>query len=570
MHKKNKTAESAKISSKGDKPPKLAQTKKETKRKPKSSNPNKLDSDGSPKQDNEKIPPRVLHLVINRRETSKTKLQRTLYELLTETTALPYFIQFMENEGDSTLIQFWLAAESFQVTAKERLKVYQGSPANQHRLFRLNAASPKTKASSRLVDDRRQLLGLSAVALSSTDRLGRERRVSERRREAVLQAKKQNIGMAQRQQSESARVDAMNLYETYLSLEAKSPIPVGNELRQQVENWICQSDGFIDPECFQQAQDQVFDLLQERYYKEFLASQYMCRYQIDVLTGGKFGLHDILHHEAMLGYFVQFLEREEDIGYLEFWLTAEHLQEQLLNQTRLGTYDADVATNDCMILYDKYFSLQATHPVGFDDQARFEVENSICREGGPLPMCFSTSQKIAYSKMEAHFWNFLRSDLYYSHLSELLTAVKGSAKSSRRSSVVLGETSGERDKEELPSPEEIQSSFNERLGIDCGENPDTLWQRRRADFSLGHVDEYGVYESCIRVQIEIIAAYERKSFRKRVSRAMKRFVLGPDEDKDKEEMAFRIAKMIVTNIRQQVVEHAATKKTNLLEESSSS
>ena len=70
-------------------------------------------------------------------------------------------------------------------------------------------------------------------------------------------------------------------------------------------------------------------------------------------------------------------------------------------------------------------------------------------------------------------------------------------------------------------------------------------------FSLGRVDEFGIYESFIGVQLEVIAAYERKGFRSRVSRAVKRFVLGSDEDKDKEEMAFRIAKMIVTNILQQ-------------------
>lgn len=57
----------------------------------------------------------------------------------------------------------------------------------------------------------------------------------------------------------------------------------------------------------------------------------------------------------------------------------------------------------------RYFSLQATQPVGFDDRVRFEVENNICREGGPLPTCFSSSQKIAYNRMEvgANLLSFL-------------------------------------------------------------------------------------------------------------------------------------------------------------------
>ena len=33
--------------------------------------------------------------------------------------------------------------------------------------------------------------------------------------------------------------------------------------------------------------------------------------------------------------------------------------------------------------------MQASVPLGVDDITRIEIENSICREGGPLPDCFS-------------------------------------------------------------------------------------------------------------------------------------------------------------------------------------
>ena len=32
--------------------------------------------------------------------------------------------------------------------------------------------------------------------------------------------------------------------------------------------------------------------------------------------------------------------------------------------------------------------MQAVIPLGVDDVTRIEIENSICREGGPLPDCF--------------------------------------------------------------------------------------------------------------------------------------------------------------------------------------
>lgn len=33
--------------------------------------------------------------------------------------------------------------------------------------------------------------------------------------------------------------------------------------------------------------------------------------------------------------------------------------------------------------------MQASVPLGVDDITRIEIENKICREGGPLPDCFS-------------------------------------------------------------------------------------------------------------------------------------------------------------------------------------
>ena len=41
-----------------------------------------------------------------------------------------------------------------------------------------------------------------------------------------------------------------------------------------------------------------------------------------------------------------------------------------------------------MILYDKYFSMQASSPLGFNDSIRLHIENNICTEGGPDHTCF--------------------------------------------------------------------------------------------------------------------------------------------------------------------------------------
>ena len=139
---------------------------------------------------------------------SRSKLDRTLWELLSDSMSLPYFIQFMEHDGDMTLVQFWLAAESFRVTTEERLRAHRESARtvgsqrqpishrtdiNRHPLF----ANGDTLDTSRLklrsrgsrmgnVDDQRELLGLSKVALAPTDRLGQERKISARRKGAIM------------------------------------------------------------------------------------------------------------------------------------------------------------------------------------------------------------------------------------------------------------------------------------------------------------------------------------------------------------------------------------------------
>lgn len=53
-----------------------------------------------------------------------------------------------------------------------------------------------------------------------------------------------------------------------------------------------------------------------------------------------------------------------------------------------------------IFVYFRYFSLQASHPVGFGDKTRFEIEGNICREGGPLPSCFAITHHIAYCSMK--------------------------------------------------------------------------------------------------------------------------------------------------------------------------
>lgn len=52
---------------------------------------------------------------------------------------------------------------------------------------------------------------------------------------------------------------------------------------------------------------------------------------------------------------LQFMEKEEAMNVLQFWLAADNFQNQLA--AKKGQYDGQEAQNDAMILYDKYVAL---------------------------------------------------------------------------------------------------------------------------------------------------------------------------------------------------------------------
>ena len=51
------------------------------------------------------------------------------------------------------------------------------------------------------------------------------------------------------------------------------------------------------------------------------------------------------------------------------------------------------------IFFFRYFSLQATEPLGLGDAVRMEVESRICDERGVQPDCFVAAQCVAYDRM---------------------------------------------------------------------------------------------------------------------------------------------------------------------------
>ncbi|XP_044015388.1 A-kinase anchor protein 10, mitochondrial [Aphidius gifuensis] len=245
------------------------------------------------------------------------------------------------------------------------------------------------------------------------------------------------------------------------------------------------------------------------------------------------------------------MEIENKRELLDFWMCALNYKQNLLEKK---IYDSHIAQNDALIIYDKYFSLQATTPLGFSDKIRFQIEQNICQEDGvgPQPDCFELPMIIVYNYLSKYYlYQFLSSQIYYKYLSELISTIQssnGTQPRIRRAVSTLSHMGNSNDNKRH-SCHSIDSSINDTMNIDTRQlyDPDALWKRTKSSLSVGYVDDMG------RFVTEIEPDPQRK-YESRISRAVKRLI-NMEQDKTKEELAWKIAEMIVKEITSLTLGH---------------
>ncbi|XP_067671793.1 A-kinase anchor protein 10, mitochondrial-like [Haliotis asinina] len=354
----------------------------------------------------------------------------------------------------------------------------------------------------------------------------------------------------------SIQHDAVTIFTKYISQDATHPIGITEQIRNETIRRICKEDGHVDPDCFVDCQEFVFHRMGKEYYSGFLDSEYHCKHQVDVLTSGKVYLADVLYNELALSYFMEFLDTEDACHLLQFWLAADNFQQHLASQ---GTkYNGLQAQDDAMVLYDKYFSLQATQPLGFDDKIRFMVEGNICREGGPLPDCFAKPRDVVLSTLEQfYFPAYLQSDMYYKYLSDLVSTVQTAQDIPVRPKHRRTESDASSEHSVGSQSVGADGIKNTLLAMDTSHvkkaltrieddmridsmllNPDELWKRPEAGaMTLGAVDDLGQFKSMF--------APEPDHEKKKGSRFFKK---KKDKEKEQEDMALRVAQMIINDV----------------------
>ncbi|XP_045617463.1 A-kinase anchor protein 10, mitochondrial-like isoform X1 [Procambarus clarkii] len=573
----------------------------------------------------------------------QSQFVKTVEDILSSPSTLPYFLQFLQGWGADKYARFWMDTNSFSAAAVTRInsqdfQVSYDNPSSMpgnigeksnkekynktldsdqrisscdsksdfcktHSLEKFSLDCSKdiqnTRDKSLILPDLVSSIenasdvtplntpdGSSSKVLTCRARTSQEEQISVREKENVLiqqkniemqpsnsaaqdtstnESSNSSLSASQCLQAQKLRQsiadDAMRIFNKYLAKDAEHSVGVNDAVVDNILQNISIVQEDIDPNCFMSAQKIVFSALEQEFLPKFLASDYYLKHQIDVLTSGSVRLADILYSDSAFPYFMEYVEQEGGRNMLQLWVAVSNFRQQLMEQADL--YDSKQAQADAMILYDKYFSLQAMCPLGFSDSVRFIVEGNICREKGPLPSCFDLPLRVVLHILERDFLpGYLSSNLHIKYLSELINTVKTSVEllgrkkrsgsestcSSEQSSSCGGagiSTHNTLLAMDTSAPHRFRNLDDPTLAMRIDEaqitDPDSLWRRKNfSKMSCGYINELGRFESDLQPEPD------RKTESK-ISKTLKKFV-NMDEDKVKEDMAYKVAEMIIKDV----------------------
>uniref|UniRef100_A0A182PMD1 RGS domain-containing protein n=1 Tax=Anopheles epiroticus TaxID=199890 RepID=A0A182PMD1_9DIPT len=225
--------------------------------------------------------------------------------------------------------------------------------------------------------------------------------------------------------------DAVRIYRKYLVSSSPHFIEMPATILSNISLALC-SSGTCNEIIFNEAQNYLLEMLEQNYLNPFLECSFYCKYTLEVLTSENLTLRDILGSEMALFYFMEHLEQQGKRHYLEFYVAAVNFKRSFENQAQ--------AQKDAVVLYEKYFSLQATSSLGLSDKIRFLLEEHICSSDlGSVAECFELPVRIIEHFLEQrYFTGFIKSPLYCRFISELLGKVKTNTTNDAVSGILPG------------------------------------------------------------------------------------------------------------------------------------
>ncbi|KAK9497020.1 hypothetical protein O3M35_012812 [Rhynocoris fuscipes] len=395
----------------------------------------------------------------------KSRLSLILEDVFQNKIALSYFSQFMEAKGHVNIFNLLMDLENIA--------------------FKLN--TPILRKAHSIVSSPSKTSSDKSAASDSSDR-------------TVI--------------NDNSFLNLTKIFNQYLNDDSPNRVRIPDELRLSLLSANNATDTSIP---LAQLKEHVSNVIKREIWLDFLRSDWFCKYQIEVMTSGTMTLSDVLYNDSSFGAFLEYLEQEDYVNIVEFWLAATSFEKQYTE--RKGNTDYSQIQNDAMLLYDKYLSLQATYPLGISDKIRFEVEEGICGETETSPNCLRPAVALVETFLKTNCLRpFLSSQQYLSLLSDVMSSTSKPNHS--------------------PASSVTEGSIDTRPVVDS----DGLWRRRKhiSGLSFGRIDQLGRYETDFEPEPD-------KKSESRISRVVK-LLMNKDEQKVQEEMAWRVAEMIVKDI----------------------
>lgn len=323
--------------------------------------------------------------------------------------------------------------------------------------------------------------------------------------------------------------DALGIYRKYLVTDSIDSIELPATILSKLSLALCDTKSDYDSDddnstlwqAFDDAQKHVMDVMEKDFLTQFLESSFYYKYTVDVLTSETLNLNEILRNETALFFFMEFLEQEDKsnckLPYLEFWLSASNFHKQ-------NDQSLQQIKSDALVIYEKWFSLQATSSLKISDRVRTKVEEMICSvDPDMIQRSFDIPTKIVEVYLEnSCFKKFVKSQLFYKHLADVMAKAEGHEKptvvtsnngilkrsisiSSSISSLNQHRRTRSDAHKTISAQNTLLAGLDHRksakntadLHIDARQlDPDMLWRRKSSNgiLSFGRVDEMGRYE----------------------------------------------------------------------------
>lgn len=534
---------------------------------------------------------------------------------------MSFFVQYLESKNGIGLVKFWLDCEAFKAVqngnAASKLESRSSNYLKLKRSVSTDGCDDCVSISESNIDENEEIQSnvgdevdhskvqsydaLEKMTQSLTD--DEKSKICEKSRKECDVDEETVDEVKPRKLEPTVLEDALRIYRKFLVTDSAYCIELPATLLSKLSLALCETESTAGCdsndlfEAFQDSQNHVLEVMEKEYLADFLESSFYCKYTVDVLTSESLNLREILYSESALFFFMEFLEQEKDtckLPYLEFWLSSTNFRKQ-------NDQSPQQMKSDALVIYEKWFSLQATQPLNFSNHIRTKVEESICSSDFLIIQCFDLPIQIVEVFLDrCCFKKFVKSQLFFKHLSEVMSKIEGGDKTNNTNGVIRRNSalsvkfpakirhrrtnSDTIEKKGIPRSISAQNTL--LAGLDPKKNknatdlnidsrqiadPDLLWKRKSSmkRLSFGRVDAFGRFErdfelptgsntipssrSSFQLQNENIDVDDPQSLldlngtQNRFKNVMRKLVHLPD-DSLQQEIAWQVAEMIVKDV----------------------